>query len=117
MKTKNLGHTNMCVLCQDHNRTTTSLSVVRSVGRYMYASTVCLFFLARSAAKLYYSTSYIQYVPGSGRFKAVPVSPCNRRRVSQLANTDMKSFILDKAQKGSSLRSQQGICTVYSRYL
>lgn len=39
MKTKNLGHTHMCVLCQHHNRTTTSLSV----GRYMYVSTVCVF--------------------------------------------------------------------------
>lgn len=55
MKTKNLGHAHIvCQSCQHHNRTTTSLSVVRSVGRYMYASTVCLFFLARSAAKLYY---------------------------------------------------------------
>lgn len=54
MKTKNLVHTHIvCQSCQHHNRTTTSLSVVRSVGRYMYASTVCVF-LARSAAKLYY---------------------------------------------------------------
>lgn len=56
MKTKNLGHTHMCV---SHVNTTierrrVSVSVGRSVGRYMYVSTVCFFFLARSAAKLYY---------------------------------------------------------------
>lgn len=45
MKTKNLGHTHIvCQSYQHHNRTTTSLSVGRSVGRYMYASTVCFFF-------------------------------------------------------------------------
>lgn len=44
MKTKNLGHTHIvCQSYQHHNRTTTSLSVGRSVGRYMYASTVCFF--------------------------------------------------------------------------
>lgn len=51
---KSWAHAYVCQSCQHHNRTTTSLSVVRSVGRYMYASTVCLFFLARSAAKLCY---------------------------------------------------------------
>lgn len=51
---KSWAHAYVCVLCQHHNRTTTSLSVGRSVGRYMYVSTVCFFVLARSAAKLYY---------------------------------------------------------------
>lgn len=112
MKTKNLGHTHMCV---SHVNTTierrrVSVSFGRSVdSTCMLPLFVCFF---SRALPRNYTTSYIQYVPGSGRFKAVPVSPCNRRRVSQLANTDMKNFILDKAQKGSSLRSQQGICTV-----
>lgn len=36
MKTKNLGHTHIvCQSCQHHNRTTTSLSVGRSVGTCM----------------------------------------------------------------------------------
>lgn len=48
MKTKNLGHTHIvCQSCQHHNRTTTSLSV----GRYMYASTVCLFFFSRALCR------------------------------------------------------------------
>lgn len=40
---KSWAHAYVCVSCQHHNRTTTSLSVGRSVDRYMYVSTVCFF--------------------------------------------------------------------------
>lgn len=71
MKTKrSWAHAYVCVSCQHHNRTTTSLSVVRSASRSVHVCSTCLFFsLARSAAKLYYFLHTIQYVPGSGRFK------------------------------------------------
>lgn len=63
IKTKrSWAHAYVCVSCQHHNRTTTSLSVGRSVGRYMYACTV--FFPSRALPRNY-TTSYIQYVPGS----------------------------------------------------
>lgn len=48
---KSWAHAYVCVSCQHHNRTTTSLSVGRSVGRYMYASTVCLFFFSRALCR------------------------------------------------------------------
>lgn len=54
MKTKrSWAHAYMCQSCQHHNRTTTSLSVGRSVGRYMYASTVCFFSFSRALPRNY----------------------------------------------------------------
>lgn len=77
MKTKILGTR---ILCVSHVNTTierrrVSVSFGRSVGTCMLPLFVAL---PRN-----YTTSYIQYVPGSGRFKAVPGPPCNRKRVSQ----------------------------------
>lgn len=68
MKTKrSWAHAYVCVSCQHHNRTTTSLSVIRSVGRYMYACTV--FFFPRALCReIILLPTYSTYQV-AGRFK------------------------------------------------
>lgn len=78
MKTKNLGHTHMRV--SHVNTIIERRRVSVSVGTCMLQ--LFVFSFSRALPRNY-TTSYIQYVPGSGRFKAVPGSPCNRKRVSQ----------------------------------
>lgn len=73
MKTKrSWAHAYVCLSCQHHNRTTTSLSVVRSVsrpvGRYMYASTVCFFFPRALCREIILLPTYSTYQV-AGRFK------------------------------------------------
>lgn len=69
----------VCYVNTTIERRRVSVSVGRSVGTCMLQ----LFVFFSRALPRNYATSYIQYVPGSGRFKAVPGSPCNRRRVFQ----------------------------------
>lgn len=67
--TKSWAHAYMCQV----NTTIERRRVSVSVGTCMLPLFVCFF---SRALPRNYTTSYIQYVPGSRRFKAISVSPC-----------------------------------------